>query len=270
MGTAFPEGGGAPSRRRITAVLGVALCWPAIASPQQMLQWQGQAVADATVFHDVGGSPAYDGVADGAGPNLWTSVLAAGVTRRALVRFDLSALPPGARVTEVSLSLAQIRARDGHAVAVHRVLAPWGEGASNGGDAGIGAPAQPGDTTWTRRFWPATSWANPGGDFAGMASTTLLVPVGSGRFTWPSTAAAVADVQAWVDQPSTNHGWVLIGVENTDQNAKRFGSRQGGAAAAPQLTVRYELAQPAEGDVPLPPWALALLGAGLLWRLTRR
>lgn len=240
------------------------------AVPQQVLQWQGVPVADATLFNNTGGGTQYDAVADGSGPNLWTSVIAGGVARRALLRFDLSALPPDAVVTEVVLSLSQVRARDGHEVAVHRLLASWGEGLSNGGDAGVGAPAQTGDSTWTHRFWPATAWSQPGGDFVAAASSSQLVPGGAGRYSWPSTPAMVTDVQAWLTQPATNHGWILIGVETVDQSAKRFGSRQAASFATPQLTVRYSLPDAAQGDVPLPPWALALLAGGVVWRLMRR
>lgn len=253
-----------------TALVGAVLLLAAApAVPQQPLQWQGTAVADATIFH-LPGSTTYDAVADGQGPNLWTSVIAGGVVRRALVRFDLAGLPAGAVITDAALSLTQIRARDSHVVAVHRVVAAWGEGTANGGDAGVGAPAQPGDSTWTRRIWAATSWSQPGGDFLASASATQLIPLGTGRFSWPSTPALVADVQAWLDQPAGNHGWLLIGVETVDQNAKRFASREAGANAAPRLVLQYTLPQPAEGDVPLPPWALALLGAGLLWRVMAR
>ena len=125
---------------------------PTQAGPQVM-QYRLQAVADTTIFANQGGDTAYDATSDGSGPNIWTSVLAAGVTRRALIRFDLSAIPTGSQVVSASLQLFVVRARDEHNLSLHRVLAPWGEGSSNGGDAGIGAPAQAGDATWSHRNW---------------------------------------------------------------------------------------------------------------------
>ncbi|NJN00261.1 MAG: hypothetical protein HC793_00845, partial [Aquincola sp.] len=102
------------------------------------------ASADATIFAEQTGGTAYDAVADGSGPNLWTSVIAAGVVRRALLRFDLSMLPPGSQVLEAHLDAFMIRLREPQTIALHRITAGWSEGASNGGDAGIGAPATQG------------------------------------------------------------------------------------------------------------------------------
>jgi len=225
-------------------------------------------IADTTIYAEQSGSTAYDATSDGAGPNLWTSVLAAGVTRRALVRFDLSAVPKGSRIIGAQLQLFEIRARDEHVVSTHRLLASWGEAGSNGGDAGIGAPAQPGDATWSHRFWPTQTWKTRGGEFVDTPSASLSVGFGPGAFVWPSTTRAVADVQLWVDQPATNHGWILIGDDLGLQNAKRFGSRNyPGSEGWPVLIVSYDTP---DADIPLPGWALALLGTGLAAALLRR
>jgi len=229
--------------------------------------------ADTTIFAEQSGSTAYDGISDGSGPSLWTSVIAAGVTRRALVHFDLSAVPPGSRIVSVQLQLFEIRARDEHAVRLHRVLAAWGEAGSNGGEAGVGAPAQAGDATWSHRVWPQQLWAQRGGDFAATPSSTLSVGFGPASYVWPTTPQLVADVQGWLAQPSTNHGWIVIGDDQGLQNAKRFASRNGGSADGhPTLIVTFEKGGLAvdEADIPLPPWALALLGTGLAAALLRR
>lgn len=250
------------------AVAALALCGAASASTEVRIGPN----ADTTIFAEQGGGTGYDAISDGSGPNLWTSVIAAGVTRRALIRFDLTALPAGSRVLSAQLQVFEVRARDEHAVSLHRVLAPWGEAGSNGGDAGVGAPAQPGDATWSHRFWPTQTWTQRGGDVAATPSSTLFVGLGPGAFVWPSTDQTVADVQAWVNQPAANHGWMLIGNDLGVQNAKRFGSRNNATAQArPMLIVRYDEA-PAQndGDVPLPGWALALLGTGLAAAMLRR
>jgi MYXO-CTERM domain-containing protein len=229
--------------------------------------------ADTTIFAEQSGSTAYDAVSDGSGANLWTSVLASGVTRRALVRFDLGAVPPGSRVLSARLQVFEIRARDEHVVSLHRVLAAWGEAGSNGGDAGVGAPAQPGDATWSHRLWPTQTWAVRGGEFVASPSSSLSIALGPGAFTWPSTPQTVADVQRWLDQPSSNHGWMLIGDDLGLQNAKRFGSRNNTTPdARPVLIVTYGPGPPAaeDVDIPLPGWALGLLGAGLAAALLRR
>jgi hypothetical protein len=179
---------------------------------------------------------------------------------------------PGSRVVSARLQLFEIRARDEHVVSLHRVLAAWGEAGSNGGDAGVGAAAQPGDATWSHRFWPTQTWSVRGGDFVASPSSSLSIALGPGAFTWPSTPQTVADVQRWLDQPSSNHGWMLIGDDLGLQNAKRFGSRNNTTATArPVLIVAYDQAPAAaDVDIPLPGWALALLGAGLAAALLRR
>jgi len=220
---------------------------------------------DATIF----GGPGYDAIADGAGPHLWTSVIASGVKRRALLAFDLRAIPPGARVDAVELRVYQSRARDAHQVAVYRVLETWGEGSSDAGGSGNGTTATPGDSTWVNRFHPGSPWQTPGGSRAAQASAVGLVGAESGTYAW-SGAALAADVQRWVNDPTQNHGWLLIGDESVEQNAKRFESRQFGANG-PQLRVVYTPPAPGgdSADIPLPPWAWALLGGGMAWYLGR-
>jgi hypothetical protein len=82
--------------------------------------------------------------------------------------------------------------------------------------------------------------------------------------------ALLQDVQGWVDQPASNHGWILIGQEDGVQNAKRFSSRT--STEPPRLEVRYRepSAQAQDGDVPLPAWALITLFAALAAGLARR
>jgi LPXTG-motif cell wall-anchored protein len=219
---------------------------------------------------------------DAQGPYIWVSVLADGTVRRALLKFDLASIPVGATVTEARLDLYQSRARDGHNVSLHRLLASWGEGASNGGSQGMGAPAQIGDATWAHRFFPATLWANQGGDFDLVASATIFVGADNQFYSWLGRPAGqggpnprmLDDVQRWVNTPSQNHGWILIGDESVEQNAKRLQSAENGTLP-PRLVVRFTPPAPPEtGDVPLPPWALAglaaALAAGLLGGRRRR
>ena len=203
---------------------------------------------------------------DGQGDYLWLSVTAGGINRRTLLKFDTSGIPAGAIVTQATLSIYESRARDEHAVGVHRLLRSWGEGASNGGGQGEGAPAAPGDTTWLHAFYPDVFWSQAGGDHVAAPSATAAVGFPGQFYAWGPSAGLRADVQAWVDAPQSNHGWVLIGAEQGLQNAKRFESRNNGVAInRPRLHLVYEL--PSDGDVPLPAWMLALLAAGIGWRM---
>jgi hypothetical protein len=127
-------------------------------------------------------------------------------------------------------------------VALHRVVASWGEGASQAaGDEGMGAPSQPGDATWIHRVFPGERWAAPGGSFAAAPSATIQVDQVR-SYTWRSTPAMVADVQSWVRDPAQNNGWILIGDEGSSRTAKRFDSRTNLAQAGrPSLTVFYKV-----------------------------
>jgi hypothetical protein len=229
------------------------------------------AAQDTSIYF---GTPGSATLSDGSGDYIWLSVTAEGLVRRALLKFDLSAVPPGAVIKQVSLKLYESRARDEHQVALHRLLAPWGEGASNAGGAGTGAPAAPGDATWTHRFYPNTLWTVPGGDFDPVASAVQTVGFANQNYTWTASLPAgggpvprmLQDVQSWVNSVPDNHGWILIGAEGGLQNAKRFESRNNAVQInRPSLTVVFSPAEVAgqDSDVPLPFWALAMLAAGL-------
>lgn len=257
------------SRRRAARLLAAApwlAALPARASTEAVFT----AVADATLFAQQGGGTAYDAVADGQGGSLWTSVLAAGVVRRALMRFDLSSIPPGSVVVAASVEAFMIRLREPQPLTLHRVTAAWGEGPSNGGDAGVGAAAGSGDSTWSHRFWPDQLWTVRGGDYLLTASASTPVSGWPAPVVWASTPAIVDDVQGWIDAPSANHGWIMIGTESGSQNASRLASRHSTTESArPRLRVSW--IEPASGeDVPLPAWALALLAGAAALAFRRR
>ena len=172
-----------------------------------------------------------------------------GTFRRALVRFDLSSIPPGSTVLSVSLRSYMSQTNSGaHDCRLHRMLESWGEGASFAFGGG-GTLPEANDVTWTHRFWPGTLWSVPGGAFAATASATRSVNA-IGSYTWATTAALVADVQAWVDAPALNYGWVIVGNEVTLESAKRFESRESADIARhPTITVNYTPGTAPPGDL---------------------
>lgn len=263
-----------PRMLHTLVLLGVVLGMSQHASAQQA-ELSFPAALDTSIYSS-------GDFSDAQGPFLWVSVLADGTIRRALLKFDLASIPAGATVTEARLDLYQSRARAGHNLSLHRLLASWGEGASDGGSQGMGAPAQSGDATWRHRFFPATLWANLGGDFDSVASATLFVGAESQSYSWLSRPVAqggpnprmLDDVQRWVNAPAQNHGWILIGDESVEQNAKRLQSAENGSLP-PRLVVKFlPPASQESGDVPLPPWAVlglaAALAAGLFRPRARR
>lgn len=229
----------------------------ALAGPSPVT-YQFNPVADTSIYADVTGvDRSWDDVSDGQGESLWTSTTAGGIARRALVRFDLGAIPSGHRIVSATLTLYESRSRGSHEVTMHRMLGGWGEGLSNGGNGGVGGAATAGDATWRWRQYGVSEWAQRGGDFASAASASLQVGDANSFYTWQSTPGLVDDVQSWVDDPASSFGWILIGNEVDSQNAKRFGSRQSG------LDSLHPLLQVQAVAVPEPASAL-LLGAGVI------
>jgi hypothetical protein len=130
---------------------------------------------------------------------------------------------------------------------LHRVLETWGEGTADasGGEGG-GAPATPGDATWSHRFYDQSFWTTEGGTFYATPSATQSVG-GIGVYVW-SAAGMTDDAQGWLDAPATNFGWILVGDESGVNSGKRFDSRQNPTPAVrPRLAV--EFTRPCPGDV---------------------
>ncbi len=201
---------------------------------------------DNTLFEDAGGA-----LSNGQGQYLYSGrVKGLGSTklRRGLLAFDVAAsVPAGATIVGASLSMNVSKSISGPlSSGLHRATADWGQGASNsivmGG--GQGAPAEPGDATWLHTFWPNKFWQNTGGDFVAAVSATTDVGF-PGSYTWDSTALLVADVQAWLNDPSSNFGWVVLGDESVPGTAKRFDSSEHlNPANRPVLTIQYMTNEP--------------------------
>jgi len=206
---------------------------------------------DNTLYENATGS-----LSNGAGPHLLAGRIGAvfgGLVRRAVIHFDVAGsglIPPGASIEGVSLTLSlnnssNICATLGDRVhTLHRLLADWGEGSSNSGDllAGQGAAATPGDATWQHTFFDTGFWTNDGGDFdatvhatAAVGCCPALLPCALPQ-TWTSAQMA-ADVQSWLDQPSSNFGWLLLGDESVVNTGRRFDSREG--TSGPSLSVTF-------------------------------
>jgi hypothetical protein len=203
------------------------------------------------------------GLANGAGPFLFAgrTSQAEASRRRALLAFDLAGhVPRGAVVTSTRLVLTMSQSNAGPlATEVRRVLSPWSEGASYAA-GGSGAPAGPGDVTWRHTSYDPQLWGSPGGDFAATPSARQTVG-GNGIYAWSSPDLA-ADVQRWLDDPATNHGWILIGDETAPTTVKRFDSREGAdPAAQPVLEIEFGRRVGECGDAALEPPALALCAA---------
>ena len=128
----------------------------------------------------------------------------------------------------------------GATTSLYRLLSDWGEGASNPfGPEGQGVAAQPGDATWIHTFFDTQTWATAGGDYAGTVSASTSFANGAETLTFGPTEPLVADVQAWVNAPGENFGWIVIGDEVATMNARRLLSRENGDPGVPALTVVF-------------------------------
>lgn len=204
---------------------------------------------DNTLYNEESGS-----VSNGSGPSLFSGETAFFGPRRAVLEFDLSAIPAGSTIDSVSLTLTVTQAAgEDTTYTLHRVSQEWGEGASDTGpkdtDAGGGgAPATSGDATWLHTYFFNSFWTNPGGDFNPTPSAGAVVPaVGTVSFTSPAMAA---DVQAWLDNPSLNHGWLLRNDESQTRRARRLASREHPTVQfRPRLSISYSPPAPCVGEL---------------------
>ena len=233
--TACPGARTRPAPRSAPALAAASLFMAASAVADSV---QLVADRDATLIQ-----PTADETANGAGSALFTGRVGAsggGTIRRGLLRFDVgAAIPAGSVVTGASLALVMVQGQAAvQGVSLHRVAAEWTEGLSASGGGG-GVPPVAGDCTWTMRSWPDLLWSQAGGDFAAAPSATCAVG-GTGTFVWSTTIALAADVQAWVDDPGANRGWLLRGNEAVAQTSKSFASREAeDPAVRPSLTVWF-------------------------------
>jgi len=199
------------------------------------------AMKDNTLYEDAGGT-----LSNGAGDYFFSGRNNQSLRRRGLVAFSLAGqIPSNAVVSAASLVLRSTQGGGGSSnVAAHRVLADWGEGASNAsGGEGSGAASATGDATWIHRFFNTSLWSTAGGQYSPTASASTTV-ADQNFYSW-SGAGMVADVQAWVGGTG-NFGWALVGIENAGTTEKRFASRQYATDATfrPRLTITYTVSPP--------------------------
>jgi len=196
--------------------------------------------ADTTIFE------ADPDASNGAGDGVFlgrTSTMGGGAIRRGLIDFDVAAsIPAGSRILAVELTMHLTQAGGPpveRPASLHRLLADWGE-AGSVSPGGQGAPAEPGDATWTRRFFPDVDWSMPGGDAAAGPSATTLIGFEPAPFTWGPTETLRLDVQAFLDDPGSDHGWLILGDESTAGTSRRMFSREADDdALRPALRVRF-------------------------------
>ncbi len=138
---------------------------------------------------------------------------------RGLVKWSVSAIPAGSTVTGVSINTYVENAAPGETYEIVEVLRPWNETS----------------VTWN---YP---WAVPGGGGPGDTSSVLLGTMSSaanGPYTEILNEDGVEVVQGWVDDPSSNNGFMIYDVNNLDQ-IELYQSEHAIVAQRPVLMVSY-------------------------------
>ena len=198
-----------------------------------------EASKDNTLYEDSGGQ-----LSNGAGRHLFAGRTNSGLVRRGVIAFDIAGnIPDDVIISGVSLTLNMSKTQAlAETVQLHRLMADWGEGASNASaNEGAGIASESGDATWAHMRYDSETWETPGGDFS-TASSAAQTVVGVGLYTWGSTDNMVSDVQSWLDDTSTNFGWLLLGNEDENRTTKRFDSRENSTEAnRPALTIEFTL-----------------------------
>jgi hypothetical protein len=202
---------------------------------------------DTTIYE------AHPGNSNGGGASMFVGTNADSSVTRALIRFDVAGkIPAGATITGVQLSLlldfeVPTAGNLMTPIQLRRLLSDWGEGTTGTGKVGAASnqgyptPADGTTATFTHSFFDTTPWNNPGGDFADTASATTMVGIVPMPYSW-SSPTMVSDVQSWLDNPSGNFGWILLGDESQAGTVRRFFTREGQSinpASAPALSVSY-------------------------------
>ena len=191
-------------------------------------------------------NPAID-TSNGAGSHFYVGKTdidgaANGTLRRGVLAFGISGtIPSLSTIISASLKVNVTREISGDEIfALHRLSGDWGEGTSVApGEGGAGTLAEPGDATWNHSFYSATTWITPGGDF--IVTPTMTTTIGGlGTHIWSTTPELITDIQAWVDAPTMNYGWIVRGNEIDSASAKRFATKEhSNATLHPMLTIEY-------------------------------
>jgi len=180
-------------------------------------------------------------LSNGRGDFIFAGTTDDGEIRRAMIWFDLSALPANLVIDSAKLVLSISKSIAGdQETSLHRITSDWGEGNSDAtGQEGKGANALPGDATWEHTFYDTANWTTPGGDFI-ESPTETAISANTG-FTLFNSEGLLADINSWIDDPESNYGWMIKVDENNVPSAKRFYSRNfSESAKRPVLTIYHQ------------------------------
>jgi hypothetical protein len=149
--------------------------------------------------------------------------------RSALLYWDLTSIPSGSVVQSVDVTV-NVTNTTTQSYECYRLLRSWVESEAN----------------WNQ-YASGQSWQAGGADGAEDRDSIVLgfiTAPNKGLITISLNSAGVAAVQSWVDNPSSNHGFIIQDYINAS-NGMDFSSRETGTVAnRPKLTVTYSAGSP--------------------------
>ena len=195
---------------------------------------------DNTLYEDASGM-----LSNGRGKYMFAGKGNTGLIRRALMNFlVIEFFPPCSKILSVNLKLHLAGGNpENKTIEIRKVLERWGQGSSDApGLEENGTSASSYDATWIHRYYSTDNWSSPGGVYSGTVSASATVG-GPGYYYFNSTPELVADFQSWLDNPSDEFGWIVLGDETSDSTAKRFHTVDADTIEFhPEVTVIYETA----------------------------
>lgn len=197
---------------------------------------------DNTIYEGSIGEFNFEEHSNGGGDTFIAGNTNDGFRRRALLQFDLSAIPSGSTIESAELELTVAKTRAGSSQqTLYRMFSEWGEGTADAGIyQGEGTLAGQDDATWLYRLYSFAPWADPGaeGNYFPTASATAGAG-GAGTAVVFSDAGLVQDIQNFVSGTYPNRGWLIKGDESADQTTKAYHSSESSSASKPKLTITY-------------------------------
>ena len=146
-----------------------------------------------------------------------------GKDTEALLRWDVSAIPSGSVVESVTITF-RVTDPSPQSYTMYALLRAWTDT----------------HATWTRASSGA-NWQVPGAAGAedrGADSIGTVTATSTGTVTITLNQAGVELVQAWINDPTTNYGLILVGPSNT--NTLSFASNETSIGAyRPKLEISY-------------------------------
>jgi hypothetical protein len=159
-----------------------------------------------------------------------------GAIARALIRWDLSAIPPGSRIVSAQMSLYSNYSYGGSiTINAHRLLKSWVEGTLNGQQHQLDNP----DSACWIDYGYGVPWYAPGANSTADRDAAVISSAGGsgvGWYTWDVKDA----VQKWVDGEWDNDG-LLLKAQNESSSSLRYfvPSENPNQTLKPALVIEY-------------------------------